>query len=170
MQPRVDRVAFTVAVHAVVTATVLVGAAHLSATTGLGGDTHESATVTVRAANGDALGTVDVQVADTADERYTGLSDTEALAADEGMLFVFRTEGERAFVMRDMAFPLDIVFVAADGTITAIHEAPLPAPGTDESDLTRYRGRAKWVLEVNRNWTDRHGVTVGDRVLVNDTG
>jgi uncharacterized membrane protein (UPF0127 family) len=119
------------------------------------------ATVTVVDEDGTALGTVDVRIADTFEERYTGLSDTASLGPDEGMLFVHGDEGERTYVMRDMAFPIDIVFIGADRRITAIHHAEV-----EEPPLTRYRGRAKWVLEVPYGWTTDHGVTVGDRVRI----
>lgn len=164
MQPRARQAALAVAALAVLAGALLVGAAHLPATTSLDGSTYDAAEVTVETPDGTVLGTVDARVADTDDERYTGLSDTEALPRDAGMLFVFHTEGRHAFVMREMAFPLDIVFVAANGTITEIHEAPVPPANASGSALTRYAGTGKWVLEVNRNWTDRHGVSEGDRV------
>ena len=120
-------------------------------------------TVAVRGSDADAtLGTVDVRIADTGTKRYVGLSETDELEPDEGMLFVHDEVGTYAYVMRNMSFPLDIIFVDADGTITTIHHASLPPPG-DET-LRRYEGRGKYVLEVNRGWTNRTGVAVGDRV------
>lgn len=116
--------------------------------------------------DGRVLATVEARVAATREERYRGLSDADGLAPGSGMLFVYPTEGRRAFVMRDMAVPLDIVFVAANGSITHVYEAPVPPPGTPESALRRYTGRAKWVLEVPRGWADRHGVTRGDHLTV----
>jgi uncharacterized membrane protein (UPF0127 family) len=127
-------------------------------------DEYERTTVAVYDENGTQLGQVRVRIADTFEKRYTGLSDTESLGPNEGMLFVYDEEATRTFVMREMDFPLDIVFVETDGTITTIHHAPTPPPRTREDELTRYQGRGKWVLEVNRNWTTEHGVDVGDRV------
>ena len=80
------------------------------------------------------------------------------------MLFVHGDAGNYAYVMRDMAFPIDIVFIGPDRHITTIHHAEV-----EEPPLTRYRGYARWVLEVPYRWTDRHGVAVGDRVR-NDPG
>ena len=127
---------------------------------------YDRTTVTVVDGDGAELGTAEVRVADTFDKRYTGLSDTESLGPNEGMLFVHDGEGERAYVMRDMDFPIDIVFVAADGTITRIHHAELPPEGTSGSDLKRYRGTGKYVLEVPYGWTNRTGVSVGDTVEI----
>jgi len=108
------------------------------------------------------LGTVDVRIADTQPQRYTGLSDTESLGPNEGMLFVHDEEDVQTYVMRDMDFALDIIYIDANGTITTIHHAPPPPEG--ESYSERYPGRAKYVLEVNRGWTNSTGVSVGDTV------
>ena len=123
------------------------------------------ATVTFVDSDGETLGTVQAHVADDPQERFTGLSDTDSMAADEGMVFVFEREDDRAFVMRDMDFPLDIVFVGADGHITEIAHAPVE----NDTPLTRYEGRAKWVVEVNRGWTEEHGVSEGDEVRIDRT-
>ncbi|MDS0260846.1 DUF192 domain-containing protein [Haloarcula sp. S1CR25-12] len=108
------------------------------------------------------LATVDVRIAANRSQRITGLSDTESLGPDEGMLFVHDEEKQHTYVMRDMDFDLDIIFIDSNGTITTIHHAPAPPEG--ESYSERYSGRGKYVLEVNRGWTNRTGVGVGDTV------
>lgn len=117
--------------------------------------------VTVVDDNDAVLGTVEVRIADTLHERYRGLSDTESLGPNEGMLFVHETEGTYTYVMRNMAFPIDIVFIDSNQTITAIHHAEV-----EERPLTKYTGRAKWVLEIPYRWTVRHGVQIGHRVRI----
>lgn len=126
----------------------------------------DDATVRIHdAATDEGLATVDVDLATTSAERYTGLSNVDDLPEDRGMLFEFDEEAERFFVMREMSFGLDIIFIGADGRITAIHEAPAPGPGEDGEDQ-RYSGRGERVLEVNRGWATSNGVSVGDRVAV----
>jgi len=117
-------------------------------------------TVTVSGANGTQLATVDVRVADTDEKRYVGLSETDDLSMGEGMLFVHETEGIQAYVMRNMSFPLDIVFVEADGTIGRVVHASVDGANAP------YRARAKYVLEVPRGWANATGVAAGDRVAV----
>jgi hypothetical protein len=82
------------------------------------------------------------------------------------MLFVHGSESRKTYVMRDMAFPIDMVFVAENGTITRIHHAELPPEGTAESDLKGYTGRAKYVLEVPYEFTTDNGIEVGDRLVI----
>ncbi len=122
---------------------------------------YEETTVTVVDGDGEQLGTVEARVADSTAKRLVGLSRTDALGPDEGMLFVHDEAGRHAYVMREMDVPLDIVFVAANGTITEIHHAPVPS---GSGDLREYSGRGKYVLEVQRGWTNRTGADVGDRV------
>ena len=131
----------------------------------LSSEAHDRTTVTLVEDDGTRLATVDVRVADTSMERYTGLSDTESLAPGEGMLFVHEHVGTHAYVMRKMDFPLDIVFVAPNGTVTQIHHAPVPST-TSGDELTRYRGYGKYVLELPRGYADRTGLDEGERVVV----
>lgn len=130
------------------------------------GDQQSHANVTVVDDNGTKLATVHVRIADTYRERYRGLSGTKSLADGQGMLFVYESAGHYTYVMRDMNYPLDIVFADANGTITSIHHAPVPPPGTSEDELKKYRGYGKYVLEVPRGYTTRRGITVGDRIVV----
>lgn len=129
-------------------------------------DDKQRAQVTISNEEGQTLATVDARVADTSRERYRGLSDTERLPNGTGMLFVFDNEGERTFVMRDMGFPLDVIFIGAGGRITQIHHAPAPPSNTGEEELTPYRGQAKWVLEVPRGYSDQKDITTGDTIKI----
>jgi Uncharacterized conserved protein len=122
---------------------------------------YETREVRVETADGDRLGSVTAAVADTPDLRYTGLSDTESLPDDRGMLFVHESVRDRTYVMRRMAFGIDIVYADADGVITDIHHAPAPEPDEDGASQG-YPGRGKYVLEVVYRWTAERGVSAGD--------
>jgi len=124
-----------------------------------------NATVTAVDANGTDLATVDVRIADTENKQRVGLSRTESLGPGEGMLFVFAGEDQRTFHMQGMAFPLDMVFVAGNGTVTAIRHAPVPADAAG-SGTRYYSGYGQYVLEVTRGWANRTGVEVGDRIAI----
>jgi len=124
---------------------------------------YETTTVSLVDDNGTQLGTVDVRIADTSSKRYVGLSRTDSLSNGSGMLFVHFTESTHSYVMRNMSFPLDIVFIAANGTVTRIHYASVP-----EADGP-YSGYSKYVLEVPRGWTNATGLAVGDTVRIPET-
>ncbi|WP_436910952.1 DUF192 domain-containing protein [Halosimplex marinum] len=122
---------------------------------------YETTGVRVTTPGGERLGSVTAAVADTGDLRFKGLSDTESLPTDMGMLFVYDEVGSHTYVMRDMDFGLDIVYADGGGAITEIHHAPEPGPNEDGEDQ-EYPGRGQYVLEVNKGWTTERGVEVGD--------
>ena len=111
--------------------------------------------------SGELLGGVRAALARTGEQRRLGLSDAESMPEEGGMLFVFSEPRVLTFVMRRMDFGLDMIFADADGTITTIHHAPEPGPDEDGSEQ-EYAGDGQYVLEVNYEWTERHGVEEGD--------
>ncbi|WEL22694.1 DUF192 domain-containing protein [Halorhabdus sp. BNX81] len=127
---------------------------------------YENATLSIHDENGSDLTTVDVRVADTERERYVGLSETDSLPDGEGMLFVHPESGTYPYVMRNMSFPLDILFLDTHGTITTIHHARLPENPSDPQQ--QYRGQGQYVLEVPHGWTNSTGIDPGDRVSIPD--
>ncbi|QWC20524.1 DUF192 domain-containing protein [Halorubrum sp. 2020YC2] len=123
---------------------------------------YETATVTVESPEGETRGSVTAAIADGDDKRVLGLSDAEALPEDGGMLFVYDApQDSLTYVMRRMSFGIDIVYVDADREITRIHNAPEPGPNEDGEEQG-YDGSGQYVLELPYEWTDRHGVAVGD--------
>lgn len=111
--------------------------------------------------------TLSVLVADTFQHQMKGLSDRKSLGKYQGMLFVFADSGEHTMVMRDMKFPLDILWL--DGT-TVVDIAPNLAPeaGRSEAELTPYSSRspANMVLELPAGFALKYGVRVGDSVKI----
>lgn len=126
---------------------------------------YEHATVRFVDGNGTELGVVRAAIAETGSQKYTGLSKTDALPEDRGMLFPYDSERNLTYVMRNMSFGIDIIYVSANRTITRIHHAPEP-PDDEDGESHRYPGRGKYVVEVTFEWTTRHGVEVGDRIEI----
>ena len=122
---------------------------------------YETTQVRVLTAGGDTVDTVTAAIADTPDLRYLGLSNTESLPEDRGMLFVYEGVEDHTFVMREMDFGIDIVYADEEGTITRIHHAPAPGPNEDGSEQT-YPGRGQYVLELTYEWTTEREITAGD--------
>lgn len=120
----------------------------------------DTATVRIVSDTGLTRATVMVYVADSPGERYVGLSRTESLADTRGMLFVYAEADTRTFVMRNMSFPIDMLFFNSKGQLRRIHRASVKA-----DNKKHYRGWAQWVLEVNRGWSKRHNVQPGDRIV-----
>lgn len=103
---------------------------------------------------------LNVEIADNPAERTQGLSDRASLPADNGMLFVFADKRVRSFWMKNMHFPLDIIWVDGD-KIIGINKN-LPPEGETPANHYQSPGAADYVLEVNAGWADEHGVEAGD--------
>jgi uncharacterized protein len=66
-----------------------------------------------------------LEVAKTAQQQATGLMYRKSLADDRGMLFEFKPPQSVRFWMKDVAIPLDMIFIK-DGKVTAIAAAVPP--------------------------------------------
>lgn len=116
--------------------------------------------------DGDAhVTTVAVEISDTAEERYVGLSQHDSLAENRGMLFVYERPDDHTYVMRSMDFGIDIVFVDADGCVREVHAAPEPGPDQN-GENQRYPGYGQYVVEVPIGVVSDAGVEAGDPVRI----
>jgi Uncharacterized conserved protein len=127
---------------------------------------YETTEINIESSGGSLRGTVTAAIADTGDLRYLGLSETESLPEDRGMLFVFNSDNLRTFVMREMDFGIDIIYVDSEGIITSIHHADAPEP-TEDGSNQRFSGEGQYVLEVNKNWTTERDIEQED-ILVSE--
>jgi len=105
---------------------------------------------------------IKVEVADDPVEMQAGLSGRESLDENHGMLFVFAEPGQPAFWMKDMKFPIDIIWIQNDRVVDLAPNLPVVAA----EFLSTYAPKepANYVLEVNAGFVEEHGVKVGDRV------
>ncbi len=85
----------------------------------------------------------------------------------DGLLFVFPSERERTFWMKDTYIPLDIVFIAGNGTVRRVAAAD-PEPGVPPEESTRYHsgGPVRYVLELPQGEAGRLGIAAGTTVTV----
>lgn len=113
-----------------------------------------------------SIGTVsvEVEVASNDAQRELGLSNRTSLAEGKGMLFVFDAPRAVAFWMKDMNFPLDMVFANEDGIILNI--ARNVSPDTYPNQLFHSAGEVKYVLEVPAGYTAKQGIAVGQTMKI----
>lgn len=104
-----------------------------------------------------------VSIADTPEERSTGLAGVASLPPQEGKLFIFKQEGRWGFWMKDMLIPLDIIWIDNSGSIVHIEENVRPDsyPAIYASPVP-----ARFVLEVNAFFVATFNVSVGDQVTI----
>jgi len=99
-----------------------------------------------------------IDLADDPQERAQGLMFVEEMGRLEGMLFVYDGPQRATFWMRNTLIPLDMVFAAPDGTVTAVHENAVPL---DETTINGGEG-VQYVLEINGGMAGRLGIEPGD--------
>ena len=114
---------------------------------------------------GETIYTVDMAV--TPEDRQQGLSGRESMAQDVGMLFVFEEERPLHFWMKDMHFPLDIIWIDGQCQLAGVSaDVPTPPPNANNADVPRAQSDspALYVFEVNAGEWARNGMSAGDRV------
>ena len=102
---------------------------------------------------------IDAQVAQTPDQRSTGLMVRTEMPAHEGMLFVFEQASTQCFWMKNTLLPLTAAFVADDGTVVNLADMK---PQTTDSHCSSKPVR--YVLEMHQGWFAKKGFKAGMRL------
>lgn len=110
--------------------------------------------------NDTVIQTLDIEIAETAYERETGLMYRESMEDDQGMLFIFSNEAERSFHMKNTYFPLDLIFYNRDSTVVSIYENAQPR---DETSIPS-NAPAQFVLEINAGNAGEWNIETGDKM------
>ena len=103
-----------------------------------------------------------LEVANDGNTRSQGLSRRQLLAENAGMLFVFETEAFHKFWMKEVHFPLDLLFISADGKIVDIQHMETES-GILDADLSIYESPARvpFALEILGGKVDELGLESG---------
>lgn len=101
-----------------------------------------------------------VEVAHTDHQREQGLMYREALAPDAGMIFLFASDDEHTFWMKNTLIPLDMVFISSDLTVAGVvaNAEPLTRTGRTIGTPSRH------VLELAGGYAASHGIGRGTKV------
>lgn len=103
-----------------------------------------------------------VEIADTEQQRERGLGNRDALCDTCGMLFLFDSSGKYAFWMKDMRFPLDILWIR-DGKIVHIERN---VDFRNQYKVYHSEQPADRVLEVNAGICTQWSIQEGDMVAL----
>lgn len=107
----------------------------------------------------------EVEVAADAVSRMNGLSGRPSLGEKEGLFFIFPEAGMHGFWMKDMNFPIDIVWIN-ENKIVGFSENLLPEPDRTVFTLPIYYppSEANTVLEINAGAVSKYNLRIGDAV------
>jgi uncharacterized membrane protein (UPF0127 family) len=118
--------------------------------------------------------TIKVEVVHEIKQLQKGLSNRKNLAENSGMLFVFQKPDIYEFWMKDMKFPLDIIWIKGIkeqknfiiGEIVEIWENASVPKTKNEIPSYRPKNVANFVLEVEAKTVKKFGWKVKDRVEI----
>lgn len=102
-----------------------------------------------------------VRVVSSGAERTKGLSGTTSLPKDQGMLFVFDADGRWGIWMKDMNYPIDILWL--DRSKTVIDMVENASPASYPSTTFKPKVPARYVLELAAGSIADASIVVGNR-------
>ncbi len=106
-----------------------------------------------------------VDLAQTSEEKAKGLGGRAELADDEGMLFIFSNKDLPVFWMKDMNFPIDIIWLDGNNVVDITENIPAPEKGQKDLPLYQPSQKVDYVLEVKSGFVQENNIRIGDEVI-----
>ncbi len=106
---------------------------------------------------------INLIISDNLNTRVKGLSGVKKMNEDTAMLFVFEELGDYGIWMKDMNFPLDIVWLDDNYIINHIEQGI--SPNTYPS-IFRSNEKSKYVIEFNENTISKYHIKEGDKLTI----
>ena len=100
------------------------------------------------------------RVVRTPAEREKGLSDTLNLRSDQAMLFVYDSDDKWSIWMKDMKYPIDIVWLDKDKKVVYIVKNAPPESYPYESFTPKEK--ARYVLELPAGTVSQKKIVIGE--------
>ncbi len=125
---------------------------------------HGLAEATFSAASGTPV-SLFLEVADTPELQRCGLMHRFWMPENQGMLFVYSSDARGGFWNRNTEIPLQLAWIAADGTILELTDMEAADRSSPSYPIT-YRPSQpyRYVIEANQGWFTANGIQAGDRV------
>ncbi|KKU49768.1 MAG: hypothetical protein UX71_C0006G0021 [Parcubacteria group bacterium GW2011_GWA1_47_10] len=106
-----------------------------------------------------------VDLAISPEAQTKGLAGRTGLSEGEGMLFIFDVPGKHLFWMKEMNFPIDIIWITENMQVVHVEKNAAPESYPETFGPDAY---IKYVLEVPAGYSDKNNLKVGDRILLSD--
>jgi uncharacterized membrane protein (UPF0127 family) len=120
-------------------------------------------TLEIYTMGGDSVTTIDIELADTPEERAQGMMFRQELGGLQGMFFVFDEMEPQSFWMKNTYIPLDIIFISDQYRIMDQYMGAEPR----STKTIVSRRPAKYVLEVNAGFCRAYNTGPGMQIKVN---
>lgn len=107
-----------------------------------------------------------LEIAETAEQKQKGLSNKRSIGENQGMLFLFDNPGYYSFWMKEMKFPIDIIFIKGNKIVTIHRNVVPPEDNTQRLTLYTPSAPADKVLEIGAGLSDKYNFKEGDSIQV----
>jgi uncharacterized protein len=104
-----------------------------------------------------------VDLSITFEQIILGLSNKNSIKENEGMLFVLNPSSRRGFWMKDMKFPIDIIWLNENKEIVNIKKSLEPC--VTNCPVYYPDRESKYVLETVAGFADKQNLKVGDTIF-----
>ncbi len=111
-----------------------------------------------------------VIVATSQQEREIGLSETKQLSQNQGMIFLFDKPDYYPFWMKNMKFPIDIIYINKDIIMTIKSNVQLPKDNKENPTIYTPTAPSDKVLEIQAGLSEKYNFKNGDKVKYENLG
>ncbi|MDP2638040.1 MAG: DUF192 domain-containing protein [Candidatus Levybacteria bacterium] len=110
--------------------------------------------------------TFQLKVAKSQEEKEIGLSKTESLSENQGMIFLFDDPGYYSFWMKDMKFSIDIIFINKDNVVEISENAQPQTESTSNLKIYTPIEPIDKVLEIKSGLSKKNNIKKGDKIQI----
>jgi len=105
-------------------------------------------------------------IAKTSQEKQIGLSQKKSIPQEYGMLFPFEKPDYHSFWMKNMQFPIDIIYIKSNKIVDIFSSVQPPAKPTDNIEIIKPSEPSDTVLEINQGLSKKYSFQKGDTVII----
>ena len=102
----------------------------------------------------------------TDEQREKGLAVKDQLKENEGMLFIFKELARHSFWMKDMKFPIDIIWLDGNGKVVHVEDNLKPCASVFNCHIYDPNTNSQYVLETVAGFAQKHEISLGTNINI----
>lgn len=111
--------------------------------------------------------TFNIDIAKTDEQKAKGLSIYDKLPLNKGMIFTFGSSDYYTFWMKNMKFPIDIIYIKNNIIVDIFKNVPNPKSENETLPIIRPKNDADTVFEINAGLSEKYNFKVGNTIKIN---
>jgi len=108
-----------------------------------------------------------LEIAETENEKTVGLAKYQSIEKDFAMYFPFDQKDYYSFWMKDMKFPIDILYIDNGKIVAIFKNVKNPKSQNEELKIYKPEQLASSVLEISAGLSDKYNFQIGDTIKIN---